>query len=308
MKKIASIDIGSNSILLLIGEVDKENILVLENEANVTGLGRDLDKNGEFLLESMNDSFKVLSSYVDLCIKHHINPCDVVVTATEATRVANNAPDFIAKVNNELGLNITVLTGEGEAYYSTAGILFDSQIQDEQISIMDIGGASTELIKVDTKTKKILHSFSMPIGAVRWNNWKSSGVLDEKLSEIFDNYSESLEKFHTSKLYCVAGTMTSVGSIYLGHKNFKEKDVNGLEFKIESLKDLHERHMDKTVEEMLTIYPFLGKRSQTIHAGIELAMAIMEKVGNNQIYISTYGLRYGTLLLGEIKGEFIINR
>lgn len=306
--KRATIDIGSNSILLLIAEMSSDGIHVLENHSHVTGLGRDLDKNGKFLEVAMDESFEVLKAYKDICVDNGIHTSDVIVTATEASRVASNANAFIDRVKSELDFKIIVLTGDGEAYYSTAGILIDKNINAEKITIMDIGGASTELICVNTKTKEIETSFSMPVGAVRMNNWKEELVLDKKLSEVFSKYSSDIGKVVTDKLYCVAGTMTSVGNIYLGHKDFVEQEVNGLEFTKNDLVSLRNKHASKSIEKMLEMYPFLGKRAKTIHSGIELALAIMEKVGNNDIYISTYGLRFGTLLMGEVKNEFIVDR
>ena len=118
----------------------------------------------------MEDSFKVLSLYQKKCLDHDIDPAKILATATEASRVAKNSSEFYAKVKKELGIDVKIISGEAEAYYSTMGILFDTKITDPEITIMDIGGASTELIKVNTAKKEIIHSFSMPVGAVRMNN------------------------------------------------------------------------------------------------------------------------------------------
>ena len=88
MKK-ASIDIGSNSILLLAANIGAEVNIVL-NESHVTGLGRDLDLNQEFIDIAMNESFNVLKDYTHACKKIGIEPKDIIVTATEASRVAKN--------------------------------------------------------------------------------------------------------------------------------------------------------------------------------------------------------------------------
>ena len=69
----ASIDIGSNSILLLVANVNGDKVDILENESTVTGLGKDLDNNGHFLDSAMDDSYLVLKRYVELCKKHEID-------------------------------------------------------------------------------------------------------------------------------------------------------------------------------------------------------------------------------------------
>lgn len=304
----ASIDIGSNSILLLVARITSDNdIEVLENISNVTGLGRDLDLNGSFLEQAMTESFAVLESYKLTCHKYEIEPEDIIVTATEASRVAANSKQFYSKVKKSLGIDVTIISGEGEAYYSTMGILFDSSISESMITIMDIGGASTELIYVDTKSKSIQHSFSMPMGAVRVNNWKHEGSLDTKINSILADYQADFERVSAEKLFCVAGTMTSVGSIHLNLKSFQEKEVNGLEFKSKRLRELEAQYSEYSAEQMHTHFPFLGKRAATINAGLYLANRIVSKLGTEDIYISTYGLRYGTLIEGGVKNEYAID-
>ncbi|MFT6630834.1 MAG: exopolyphosphatase/guanosine-5'-triphosphate,3'-diphosphate pyrophosphatase [Bacteriovoracaceae bacterium] len=305
MKKRASIDIGSNSILLLIAEFDDGKINILENESNVTGLGRDLDKNGIFIDEAMDESFSVFKVYAELCKKHGLLLEDVVVTATEASRVATNAQSYFQKIKKEIGFEVKIITGEAEAYFSTTGILFDDKIIDEFITIMDIGGASTELIRVNVPKKEIIHSFSMPVGAVRMNNWNLEGTLKENLGNVLQNFQKDIERVKAQKLFCVAGTMTSLGNIYLNNKNFNESEVNGLEFQCIEVDKMYSHYKDTTSDEFLKQFPFLGKRSKTIYSGIILAKNILDKLESSDVYISTYGLRYGTLLAGEIKNDFI---
>lgn len=300
----ASIDIGSNSILLLAAAL-KPELRVILNESNVTGLGRDLDKNGEFLQLAMEESFAVLSAYASLLKDHQVDLSTVIVTATEASRVAKNAESFYKRVKDELGLSVLILSGDGEAFYSTQGILFDNKINDSIITIMDIGGASTELIRVEVETKKILHSFSMPVGAVRINNWREAGELDQKLSKVLTDYQKDLVQVETKTLYCVAGTMTSVGNIDLGNKTFVEDSVNGHHMSRHSIESMLKKYESFSVKDFMNQFPFLGKRSNTIFSGIILATTILNKINTDKVIISTYGLRYGTLISSEIEEQYV---
>lgn len=300
----ASIDIGSNSALLLIVDVDQD-FKILENISTITTLGRDLDKNKSFLETSMDDTFKALTHYSKLCLKYNIELSSVIMTATEASRVATNSALFYERVKNEIGLSVRIITGEGEAYYSTQGILFDQKINDDEIVIMDIGGASTELIKVNTKSKVILNSFSMPVGCVRMNNWIEEGIFNEEIEKVLNTYSDRINLMKVEKLYCVAGTMTSLANIYLGHAEFIEKEINGLEFSVSALNNLHQKMINFTAKDYLERFPFLGKRAKTIGPGLSLACIIIDKLCTKEIYVSTYGLRYGTLLEGGIKDEYL---
>lgn len=301
----ASIDIGSNSILLLLAKMSDGFIEVLENESSITGLGKDLDASGVFAQDSMRDSFDALEKYQQICRKHCFDPAQITATATEASRVAKNAPEFYAMVKEKLKIDVKIITGEAEAHYSAMGILFDKKINDDEITIMDIGGASTELIRVDTRLKKILHSFSMPVGAVRMTNWNEQGNRKEKLNLILKDFESDLLQVKTKKLYCVAGTMTSVGNMYSGNTAFIENEVNGLEFEKTQVNEMLENYQKFSADDFLVKFPFLGKRSKTILSGLYLAESVLSGLGVESVYISTYGLRYGTLLAGEIKHEFI---
>lgn len=303
--KRASIDIGSNSILLLAGEFSNGEYKELINESNVTGLGRELDKNKKFLDVSMDESFEVLKSYSKLVKEIGIEPSEVIVTATEAARVAQNASHFFKKVLDETDLNVQIITGAGEAYFSTRGIMFNTKFEEDEIVIMDIGGASTEIIEANTKTGKINLDFSMPFGAVRVTNWLTEKTHEQKLTDIKENFSDQLSKISNKKLFCVAGTMTSVANMYLGHKEFQEKKIHGLEFASDEVFRMLEDHKDKAPEAYLDEFPFLGKRSKTITGGMIVATTVFNWLNIEKVEISTYGLRYGTLEQGFIPDEYL---
>ena len=201
--KIASIDIGSNSILLLIAEVKEESLEIIHRDQNVTALGRDLDKNKVFHNQSMQDSFEALSKYAKTILENDLKVEDTIVTATEASRVAGNSQDFFSKIKTEIGFDITTISGAGEAHYSAKGACLDVKDLDEVI-IMDIGGASTELVKVQTNPFKVKTFVSLPIGSVRVTNWIEEGVLDESLDTIHSSYIDKIKDFKTNALVCVA--------------------------------------------------------------------------------------------------------
>ena len=300
----ASIDIGSNSVLLLVAKLNGENLDVVENHSNVTSLGRDLDTNGYFHKESMIDTYNVLKEYKNICDKYSITSHKIIATATEASRVASNSREFFTNVKKELGINVKLITGEAEAFFSSIGIMFDKKIVGSDVVVMDIGGASTELIKMNTFNRSIKYSFSMPVGAVRMMDWQRDGVLDKNLNKVIEEYEVELMNMRTKKLFCVAGTMTSVGNIYLGNESFIEDQVNTLEFETINLSKMLTRFKDFTAEELLQKYPFLGKRSKTIYPGLILADKITSILNSKSVYISTFGLRYGTLLTGLVEEKY----
>lgn len=304
MTKRASIDIGSNSVLLLIADISN-GVREIVSESYVTSLGKDLDKRGEFSKEPMDETLKVLKLYADLCRENGIEPSHVIATATEAARVAKNANDFFSKVKDNTGIEVKIITGVAEAYFSTKGILLGATYTDDIIHILDIGGASTEIIKVEVTSQKIIESFSMPMGAVRLTNWLSEGILDNELSKIHKTFLNQLGKVQTEKLFCVAGTMTSISNINLGNKSFIESRVHGDKFSVEKVFEMEEKFKNYTLDEINAKYPFLGKRANFILGGILVAKTVFSWLGVKEVEISTYGLRYGTIGEKEVKDGFI---
>lgn len=301
----ASIDIGSNSVLLLIGDFTHGRLNELLKRSEITALGKELDKNKAFHPESMEATYQAIKSYAEDCDKYGVPRENIIATATEAARVAQNASEFFHKIKTDLRVTIHIISSEAEAYFSTKGILFDSKFENEVITIMDIGGASTELIKVNTKTFQILESISMPIGAVRSTQWLTDQLFVQNLQKIFLDYRTELDKFQDKDLYCIAGTVTSLGNMHLQNKEFVENEVHGLTLKSEEVDALFKKYSDYDPEKFQELFPFLQKRSNSIRGGLHLVYHVMHRLLVKQLIISTYGLRYGTILEGSIKKDFI---
>jgi exopolyphosphatase/guanosine-5'-triphosphate,3'-diphosphate pyrophosphatase len=301
----ASIDIGSNSVLLLIADVTNNKLQEILKKSYITSLGKDLDKTKVFHSESMIATFEAIKEYAEECDKHNIPRENIIATATEASRVAQNAPDFFTKIKNELGVSVLAITSQAEAYFSTKGILFNSNFDSDVITIMDIGGASTELIKVNTMNFNILETISMPIGAVRASQWLEDGLFVQNLQKTFLDFRNDIDKFQSKNLYCVAGTVTSLGNMHLQNKEFVEDDVHGLVIKAEDIDNLFKKYSEHQPEQFLDLFPFLQKRSNSIRGGLHLVYHIIHRLLVKEVTISTYGLRYGTILEGEIKKEFV---
>jgi exopolyphosphatase/guanosine-5'-triphosphate,3'-diphosphate pyrophosphatase len=306
MKELrASVDIGSNSVLLLIAEVSSNSMREVSRRQFITSLGRELDVNKVFHPESMAATMDALRAYAEECDGHQIPREKIIVTATEASRVARNAREFFAKVEKELGLKVQVITSAGEAHYSARGILFDTQFDSEIITIMDIGGASTELIRVNTRSLQIIESISMPVGSVRCSQWLKDGLFVQNLQKIFLDFRMDLDRFQTRELYCVAGTITSLGNMHLERRDFQEDDVHGLKMRVEDVDALFKSYAEGTPEELLEKFPFLQKRAQSIRGGLHLVYHLAHRLMVKDLVVSTYGLRYGTLLDGSIRKEFL---
>jgi exopolyphosphatase/guanosine-5'-triphosphate,3'-diphosphate pyrophosphatase len=170
---------------------------------------------------------------------------------------------------------------------------------------MDIGGASTELIKVNTKTFNILETISMPVGSVRATQWLDENLFVQNLQKVFTDFRNDIDKFQCKELYCVAGTVTSLGNMHLKRQEFVEDDVHGLLLKSEDIDVLFKKYSHTEPGDFLEQFPFLQKRSNSIRGGLHLVYHIVHRLLVKEMTISTYGLRFGTILEGKIKKDFL---
>mgnify|MGYP001438253593 CR=1 FL=1 len=217
----ASIDIGSNSVLLLAAEVNEQGMMTKEilNESFITSLGKDLDVTKRFHPDSMHATYEALGAYKKMLEGIQFPVENVIVTATEASRVATNSREFFQKIKSELGFNIQIITSEGEAYYTALGVVSSFSKENDKIVVMDVGGASTELIRMNLNPFKIVETISLPVGSVRATDWTKKGEFEDKMQAIL---SPDLSSYHTETLICVAGSMTALASMYLGQRVYED--------------------------------------------------------------------------------------
>lgn len=293
----ASIDIGSNSVLLLVCEFSTKIEYEILNLSHITSLGKDLDKTGAFCAESMDATFEALKDYKNQLEKINFKIKDTIVTATEAARVAKNSAEFFAKVENELGFDINVISGEQEAYFTALGVASGINSEIVHCTIMDIGGASTEFIKLNLKPFQVEDSISFPVGSVRATDWKREAMFDQKMQNILNT---NTEKYNADILVCVAGSMTSLASMYLGKKKFNDKEIDGMQIDFIEFKKFANELQKTNVEELILNFPFLGKRAPMVAGGAKVAELFGLKLNIKKMQISTRGLRYGVLVAGGI--------
>lgn len=297
----ASIDIGSNSTLLLIMDVDSHEIVY--EESTITSLGKNLDKTSLLSDQSMHDTYFTLKSYVEKCSHYSIDGSSIIASATEASRVAKNSKQFYENIKNTLSLNVRLITAKGEAYYTALGVLKMSKLKDENVVILDVGGASSELIKVNTVNFEIISTISLPVGSVRATDWIAENSYQEKIAKIFNDF--DFKDYESSPVICVAGTLTTLALLYANAHGYNEKLINNLQISSVQLEEFV-TGLEKSGKKPLEKFPFVGKRMGSIIGGSICSSHILKKIKSTNIFFSTYGLRYGTLLAGDLDERFCL--
>lgn len=299
---IASIDIGTNSVLLLVAEKGMSGLTVVEERQKIPRLGKNVDRERNLHPDSQRRVIDVIKEYKGELVK--IDPLlinNTVITATSAVRDATNRDEFIRRVKDETGWMVRILSGEEEAVTTYKGALQVLNVDESsRYVILDIGGGSTE---VATGTGFAYEKgFSMEMGSVRFSErYLKSSIPDIKSIEtVRQNIRVLLHTYPIPPkpftLVGVAGTVTSMAAIQMSLQQYLPQLINGYNLgKVEIERFISEfsQMNSEEIEEQYSV--FLKGRGDVILAGLLILDECLEWYGEDSIIVSTGGIRHGVL-------------
>jgi len=298
MKTYATIDTGSNQVLIFIARVDDGEIKeVLLDKGEITKLGEGLNTTGVLSDEAQERTLKVMEEFKSLLDKYNVDNYYAVGTA--ALREAKNAADFLKKVKEKTGIDINVIPGEEEARLSFMAVVGGLNLKDRETVIIDIGGGSTEFIF--GRGTEILDRFSTKLGALKLTEQylKSDPVTDEEFESLMDYLKGELKAVNPPVknpfLVGMGGTMTNLSAIKHKLEKYDPKVVQGSYITVEELEGIIADIKSRTIEERKKIKGLQPKRAEVILAGTAILKSIMERIGSDRITISDMGLRHGLM-------------
>ena len=296
---IASIDIGTNTVLLLVAEINTSNqtLTPLLNEYRMPRLGKNLESGGTIRNDRIEELFNILKDYQQIIDS---NQTDIVlVTATNAFRIAANANEITQQLKVRFGFKVNIISGELESEYAFLGAVPPSA-QEKLSLVIDIGGGSTELIT--GKNNNIEYRKSFQIGSVSSteNYLKHSPLkteelknLDTALSNIFREVENNLALDIT---FAVAGTPTTISCMIKDLKEFDESVVEGSSLSFSDLKQLSEELKLLTSNQIKRRFGNVMRgREDIILGGALILLKIMELLNISEVIVSAKGIRYGAV-------------
>lgn len=285
MLNLCCIDVGTNSVLHLLSQIDsKGRIAPLQFHAETTRLGKSLRKNKTLDKKAQDKTISVIKKYIRSADEY-------IIVGTSALREAENRDEFIKSLYKETGKKIRILSEQEEA-----GLVFDSVKHflkpiPKKTIICDIGGGSTEFIFYINE--KAVKKISIPIGAVN-------------LTERFKNDISNIDHFIKTKiahyltpsltrqnLICVGGTVTTLGAIHKRLKYYQPDKVHKLTVSFTKVVSILKKLNSISLPERKKIICFDPKRADIIIAGICILKVIMETLGVKNFRICDRGLVYG---------------
>jgi exopolyphosphatase/guanosine-5'-triphosphate,3'-diphosphate pyrophosphatase len=297
VKRVASIDIGTNTILLLVAEVDQERINPLFEMETIVRLGENLQKSGVLSPDAMERGLQTLTRYLERCQALEVQ--ELFAVGTSALREARNSEVFLTLVKEKLHLSIEVISGEEEAYLSFFAVAKDLREAGKPVLVVDVGGGSTEFIL--GRGDRISQWISLPLGSVRFTEqflhsdpvqkgeWEK---LEEKIRKLIVTIPHPPEPV---SMVAVGGTATALASVEQGLEEFIPAKIHHFVLRKEVLRNQLSLFRSKTFEERKKIPGLSVARADVILAGGAILYLAMEEVNCPSVLISCHGVRYGLI-------------
>ena len=295
-KKIAIIDLGSNSIRMLLMKVfDDGSYKLLDEVKDMVRLSQDMGEEKTLKPLPIKRTMNTLQLFLKLIKVHQVD--HIIPVATAAVRVAANQKEFLEKVEVETGFQFRVISGEEEAYYGYLGVVNTLPVK-RGVSI-DIGGASTEITWIeDNKNKEVV---SFDFGAVTLTE-KFIGrevITEKKVQQVEDFIAKELSKLEWLKslknypVIGIGGTIRTLAKMDKHRIDFPLESLHNYQMTLKEVEEAYGQVTTGTVEEIRKISGVNKDRADLIAAGLAPVHYLMKKLKTEQLIISGNGLREG---------------
>ncbi|MCT4607220.1 MAG: exopolyphosphatase [Marinisporobacter sp.] len=295
-KKFAIIDLGSNSVRMIIVKIYGNGIYKLIEE--VKEMVRLSEKMGEERIlkqEPIDRTIYALKLFKSLIRAHKAN--ETFCIATGAVRSAKNQKEFLQKVKEETGFIFDVISGESEGYYDYLGVMNTIHVSD--CIIIDIGGASTELVWVENR--KLKEVVSIPFGAVLLTEkfiGKNKYNLEklEKLEKFMLNKLENiswLKKVNYLPIVGVGGSIRTLAKVHRKKIHFPIQKIHNYQMNHEEVTSIYNMVTTCKPKDRRNIPGIKKERADIIVGGLAPAKVLMDYIKAKELIISGNGLREG---------------
>jgi exopolyphosphatase / guanosine-5'-triphosphate,3'-diphosphate pyrophosphatase len=289
------IDVGTNSVKCLAARTHPlERMETLLYTRKITGLGKGLGKKGSLLSESMKKTADVIEDYVKQLREMDVE--EIVVIGTYALRTASNTSEFLQMVRDKTGLDIEILSGDEEAEYTTLGALLDiDERTPARITIMDIGGGSTEITGGD-------FAKSLPVGALSVSEKflesdpPTPGELKQAFDYLLNLFRREITGIKEKELVRgvgVGGTIMSAAALKKQLDKFDFDKIHLTTLNSEEIESFINKLYPVTTEHRRSLLPFDPDRADTIVGGLLIVRAFFNYFDVDRFTVSLKSLVHG---------------
>lgn len=297
---IASIDIGTNTIMLLVADVNLETktITTVDEEIRMPRIGVALNTSGKIPEDKITELENILLDYKSIITRY--NCCECFVIGTHAMRRASNNSIIQKRIFDCTSLVIDIISPEDEAECAFYGVKASMSLLNK-FAIIDIGGGSTEIII--GKGNNILERVSIPIGVV---TLKDSFIQNYPITEEDDkrlkkkiNYKMrniNLSHYAPTSLVGISGTPTTLSAIKNKLSNFDAKMIDKTVICRKEIEEILAVLKHSTLNEIKKTYgEIISKREDILYVGGVILLEVMDYLNIIDVKVSTYGIRHGVI-------------
>ncbi|MGQ4475562.1 Ppx/GppA phosphatase family protein [Streptomyces sp. SAS_276] len=307
MTRVAAVDCGTNSIRLLVADVDPATgqLVDLDRRMTIVRLGQGVDKTGRLAPEALERTFAACRDYA--AIIKELGAERLRFVATSASRDASNRDDFVRGVLDILGVEPEVVTGDEEAELSFTGATRELTGRDDLARpylVVDIGGGSTEFVVGDDAVRA---GRSVNIGCVRMT--ERHLVRDGKVTDpptpdqitamradieaALDLAEETVPLREARTLVGLAGSVTTVSAIAQNLPAYDTEAIHHSRVSYDRVREITESLLRSTHAERAAIPSMHPGRVDVIGAGALVLLSIMERVGASEVVVSEHDILDG---------------
>ena len=297
--RVAAVDVGTNSVRLLVGEPDDGGLRTVERLMTITRLGAGVDATGHLDDAALARTLDCIEAYAERW--QELGAQRVRISATSAVRDATDRDRFFEGVRARAGVDAEVLSGEQEARTAFLGATVAVAAQPPTL-VLDIGGGSTELI-VGTDVPH--HMVSRQLGCVRLTERcltddpptapqiaTAVGVIDAELRAVEELFDPSAAR----TLVGVAGTVTTVGALHLGLQTYEAERIHGTRVPVDGVVAITQRLAGMPSGERVRLGPMAPGREDVIVGGCLILQRVMQRYGFGEVLVSESDILDGLAL------------
>ena len=307
-RTFAALDLGTNNCRMLIARPDNDGFFVVDAFSRIVRLGEGLGASGKLSEAAMDRGVAALTICAEKLVRRGVDLSRSV--ATEACRRAVNGAEFAERVRRETGIKLDIITAEEEARLAVTGCHKLLEAGDGPALVFDIGGGSTELIVVDTRGEEpqTLDWLSVPWGVVSLAESEARDVADRddrlaayarmrgRVSDSFREFAARQNAVHpTFRLLGTSGTVTTLGSVFLGLPSYDRKQVDGLRVPVEAMRAISLDLAGRSVAERAELACIGQERADLVVAGCAILDAIFDAWPAEHVRVADRGIREGIL-------------
>ncbi|MEU5435578.1 Ppx/GppA phosphatase family protein [Streptomyces sp. NPDC020719] len=296
--RVAAIDCGTNSIRLLVADVDPTTgeLAELDRRMTIVRLGQGVDRTGRLAPEALERTFAACREYA--AVIKELGAERLRFVATSASRDAENRDEFVAGVLDILGVEPEVITGDQEAEFSFTGATKELH-GDGDYLVVDIGGGSTEFV---VGSRHVRAARSVDVGCVRMTERHHPGdpATPEQIAAIRADVEAALDLAEQTvplreprTLVGLAGSVTTVAAIALDLPAYDSTAIHHARVSYARVKEVTDRLLASTHAERETIPVLHPGRIDVIAAGALVLLAVMERTGADEVVVSEHDILDG---------------